>query len=420
MKRVVVIGGGYAGMAAAHTLLKQDGCKVTVVEKNPVLGGLAGSFEHAKKFFPLGYHHILQGEKHLLGIIKELGLEGRLAWKPIKMLFHINGLYDLRNPLTILRLPLSFRAKARFVAFMLRCFLRKNWGALENTPADEWLLKSAGREVKEVIFDRLIEIKFGMDSSKVSAAWLGARLAAREGSSKFGCMPGADWTREVINGLENSVKEKGGIIICGENVQEVLVKDNAVKGVRLENGKIIGADIIVSAVPTTTFVNLLPSYKDDVLEGISYINTVSCIVGTKQKLPDFYWAVALQPKMSCAGVFNLTNLNPSLGNGETVVNFFTHLQQDNQFFSKDDEAILKSYKEDFRNMFGFELQEEWVKINRITDSSPNFVKGYKNPVIKGSVEGLFFAGNYRTYPWITSTNMALASGIEAAKVIVNG
>ncbi len=419
MKRVVVIGGGYSGMGAAHELLKHE-YRVTVIEKNPVLGGLASSFEQDKKQFPLGYHHILQGEQTLLGIIKELGLEGKLAWKPIKMLFHMGKLYDLQNPLTLLKLPLSFRAKVRFALFMIRCFLTKDWSALEGTAANEWLLKKAGKEVKEKIFDRLIDIKFGMDSSKVSAAWLGARLAKREGSSKFGCMPGRDWTREVIVALDKSVRAKGGRVVCDQGVKEILVKGDAIEGVMLENGEVIDADIVVSTVPTPIFFKLLPSYKDEVLERISYIHTVSCLVGTQQRLPDFYWAVAVQPRMSMSGVFNLTNLNPTLANGETVVNFFTHLQPENPFFKENDATILKRYKEDFKTMFGFELQESWVRINRIRYTSPSFVKGYKNPAIKGNIEGLYFAGNYRTYPHITSTNMALASGIETAQVIVNG
>ena len=43
-KNVVVLGGGVAGLSAAH-YLAQDGHRVTVVEKAPQTGGLCASFE---------------------------------------------------------------------------------------------------------------------------------------------------------------------------------------------------------------------------------------------------------------------------------------------------------------------------------------------------------------------------------------
>ena len=39
---VVVIGGGFCGLAAAHELVKQ-GVRVTVLERDEEVGGLAGS-----------------------------------------------------------------------------------------------------------------------------------------------------------------------------------------------------------------------------------------------------------------------------------------------------------------------------------------------------------------------------------------
>src|SRR5215213_5331085 len=63
---VVVLGGGLAGVATAYALA-QAGCRdVTIVERGPRLGGLAGSFERNGHFYPLGYHHILHRDATLL------------------------------------------------------------------------------------------------------------------------------------------------------------------------------------------------------------------------------------------------------------------------------------------------------------------------------------------------------------------
>jgi phytoene dehydrogenase-like protein len=44
MKKVIVIGGGIAGLASA-ALLARDGYDVTLLESNPNVGGRAGSWE---------------------------------------------------------------------------------------------------------------------------------------------------------------------------------------------------------------------------------------------------------------------------------------------------------------------------------------------------------------------------------------
>ena len=56
---VVVLGGGLSGVATAYTLARAGITDVTIVERGPTLGGLAGSFEQEGHFYPLGYHHIL-------------------------------------------------------------------------------------------------------------------------------------------------------------------------------------------------------------------------------------------------------------------------------------------------------------------------------------------------------------------------
>ncbi|MEO5761752.1 MAG: FAD-dependent oxidoreductase, partial [Vicinamibacteria bacterium] len=43
--RVVVLGGGLSGVAVAYALARTEAFDVTVVERGPALGGLAGSFE---------------------------------------------------------------------------------------------------------------------------------------------------------------------------------------------------------------------------------------------------------------------------------------------------------------------------------------------------------------------------------------
>ena len=72
---VAIIGAGYGGMAAAWDLIRA-GHDVTIYEAADYVGGLASGFKEpnwdwsVEKF----YHHWFASDKHMLGLIDELGL----------------------------------------------------------------------------------------------------------------------------------------------------------------------------------------------------------------------------------------------------------------------------------------------------------------------------------------------------------
>ena len=93
MKDCVIIGGGLAGMAAAWQTSRQ-GLDGTLIEKNDHLGGLASSFEMNGRVFPLGYHHILASDDHLLAFLGRLGLMSKVHWTEVKMAFSIRSIQN--------------------------------------------------------------------------------------------------------------------------------------------------------------------------------------------------------------------------------------------------------------------------------------------------------------------------------------
>src|SRR5215207_4222173 len=131
---VTVLGGGLSGCSTAYALA-QAGLHVSVVERAPALGGLAGSFEREGHFYPLGYHHILHRDRTLLYFLERIGALEQVHWRRIRMYFRVGGqLYDLANPVDLLRFPMPFVDKARFAVLMLRAFTKTDW--------DDWLDKS--------------------------------------------------------------------------------------------------------------------------------------------------------------------------------------------------------------------------------------------------------------------------------------
>ena len=74
MSKIAIIGAGFGGMAAAWDL-RRAGHDVTIYEAADYVGGLASGFKEpgwdwsVEKF----YHHWFASDKHMLGLIKELG-----------------------------------------------------------------------------------------------------------------------------------------------------------------------------------------------------------------------------------------------------------------------------------------------------------------------------------------------------------
>ena len=73
-----MIGGGPAGLKAAHALVKA-GVEVTLLESAPVLGGLASSFDVQGVRIERYYHFICQGDDDLVETLAELGLSPQAA-----------------------------------------------------------------------------------------------------------------------------------------------------------------------------------------------------------------------------------------------------------------------------------------------------------------------------------------------------
>jgi protoporphyrinogen oxidase len=167
---------------------------------------------------------------------------------------------------------------------------------------------------------------------------------------------------------------------------------------------------------------LVPQDDTPNLQGIRYTALISVVCATRQRIrPDAYWInLASLDRTACA-IFLLSSLNPTIGRlGDTCVNFVSHLQsRDRQLFQESDEQLMKRYQDDFRSVFGFELEPFWTNIARVPLYSPVFGRRFHNPPIRStSWRNLYLAGNYRTFPSIASTGTALGSGLEAGRALL--
>lgn len=410
-------------MGAAYTLLAAGVRDVVIVERDGVLGGLAGTFEQDGHEYPLAYHHILDRDSALHFFLDRIGALERVRWTRIRMYFEsADELYDFTNPIDFLRFPMSLFDKARFARLMLRCFLERDWDAWRDRSAEELLDSWGGAGVRHALFEPLCRIKFDLSCAETSAAWLGARLHAREGSSSLGFIPGTNWTHVLCTGLGRLIEKQGARIRLRASAARLQTEGDGVVAVELEGGETLRADDVVVTLPPEKYLAMVPEEHTPELHSIRYTAIISVIMATRQQVDlDFYWINLTSLKHNANGIFRLERLNPTIGvPGDSYLNFITHLpSRAHAMFRQSDEELIAGYRKDFEDIFGFRLETHWIQISRIPLYSPVFARNYSNPPVRSaSWRNVFFAGNHRSFPSVVSTGTALATGIEAAELIL--
>ena len=422
-RSIVVLGGGLSGMAAAYSLARAGLRDITLVERGAELGGLAGTFESGDHFYPLGYHHILHSDRTLLYVLDLIGAMPEVRWRKIRMFFRVGGrLYNLADPVDFLRFPMSPMDKLRFVRMMSRAFRKRDWSDWNDKSARDLVDRWAGPGVRAAIFEPLTRLKFQLPCEEVSGAWLGARLHAREGADAFGYIPGSNWTKVLCDGLTRLLRDQGVDVRTRTSARRLHEQGDRIGEVELADGARLRADLVVSTVPTEVYCSMVSADATPDIASIRYTAMISAIGASRQRIePDFYWMNLASLDRTAGGIFMLNSLNPTIGEpGHSCINFVTHVQsRDSEFFKRSDEELMAGYRQDFREVFGFEFEPFWTHISRVPMYSPIFLRHYANlPIRSATWRNVYFAGNYRTFPSVVSTGTAMWSGLETAQAIL--
>ena len=103
MLDVVILGGGFAGLAAAYRL-GQKGIRSIILEAAPSVAGLGGCCEVGGALVERFYHHIKPEDRHIIDLIGELGLGDNLEWTDTRMGFYHGGkVHPFSTALDLLR-----------------------------------------------------------------------------------------------------------------------------------------------------------------------------------------------------------------------------------------------------------------------------------------------------------------------------
>jgi protoporphyrinogen oxidase len=313
---VGILGGGITGLTAAFYLLRA-GCRVTVIEAQPQLGGLATSFDFGSFSWDKFYHCILTSDAPLRQLISDLGLSQEMRWTETKVgFFTSRGLHSMTSSLDFLRFPgISLWEKLRLGIGLLSVTRIEQGLPLEKEPIGPWLTRKFGSGNYRKLWEPLLKCKLGSARDQASASFIWATIkrlySTRDKDAskkeKLGYVRGG--YRTVFARLAEQIQAMGGKIVTGARVGQVTALESG--GIRVETATSgFSFDSVVATIPSTLFTKIVPELSPDYrgrLERMQYMGMVCAVMLVKRKLTPYY-CTNITEDLPFTGIIEMTNL----------------------------------------------------------------------------------------------------------------
>ena len=315
MARVVVIGAGIMGLAAAYQAAKR-GHDVAVYEAAPQAGGMAAHFMLGDISTERFYHFLCKTDQPVFDLLAELGIADTLCWADTSMGYYFGGaLHRWGDPFALLAFPhLSLIEKFRYGLLMFISARRNRWDGLETRSARDWITAWCGASVYAKMWRSLFEFKFYQYTDNISAAWIWTRIR-RVGRSRknllqeqLGYLQGGSET--LVDALVRAIEAAGGAVHLGRGVSRVLTEAGRATGVRTQAGD-VAADAVICTVPTPYVGDLvpdLPAASQAAYRAIENIGVVCVALRLRQSVTPHFWVNIHEPGMGVPGIIEFSNL----------------------------------------------------------------------------------------------------------------
>lgn len=471
-ERVIVIGGGLAGLAAAQALAKR-GFNVTILESRNRLGGRAGSFtdpttgqvidacqhvsmgccaELAKFIRTMGVDHLLHAERTLYFQTPD-GRVTRFKADPLPAPFHLARSFLRLHYLTLMDklriawglMKLRFHhegAKAkskvkvdRPYREMFHLILMRGWWPFrqrkasdlqqlaDDVPFLEWL--RANRQNQRCI-DRFWSIvlvsalnetidRVGIKYAK--KVFIDGFLKSRRGYEVQ--VPSVPLDRLYGEEMRKWFNDHKVQIRTNCGVKSIDIENNVATGVTLRSGETIQANHIVSAVPSQRLTDMLPPnvLEDLDFSGLKFLEFAPVVsVHLWFDRPVMKLPHVILVDCSCQWVFSRGEVAP----GEWYVQVVISAAHD---LAKLGHAeIERQVMDELAKVLPDTVNAKRIRCRVVTEHAATFSPtpgvDYWRPGPKCTIERLILAGDWTATGWPATMEGAVRSGYEAAANII--
>lgn len=378
--KIGIIGGGLTGLVAAHALSERY--EVDIFEKMPFLGGCLSSYYINDYWIERYYHHCFSTDTHLFALIDKLGLSEKLEWKTGTTGYYAKKkIYALNTPKEILLYPeLSIVDKAK-LAYLTLTAKKADLNALDNIPAERYIIEHLGENVYTSFFEPLLKSKFGEQRKQVSAAWLMSRIAIRSNrgvaGEHLGYLNGG--FHLLIDALLQSIERNGGKIR----------KHQPVSSIGQKNGSWTINDNCYDAVISTIPPQELERAGGPTMQPIPYQGAACMTLAMEREVAQGIYWLNMKDAAPYGAVVTHTNFISKERYGEHIVYLAS-------YFSGSVPAQLdRRMLDDFCNRFSVAPTEiHWHKMAIDPLAGPVYTTGYRSLIPAYEQKGLYLAGMF--------------------------
>jgi protoporphyrinogen oxidase len=428
---VVVVGGGFGGLAAAYELAIA-GRRVTLLEADDALGGLAGSFDVGGQRLERFYHHWFTNDRHVMELIADLGNEDAILRRPsMTSTFVGNRFFRLASPVDLLRftaLPLVDRFRLGLMTLRVRHISEVE--GLEDRTAVEWLQSLGGRRSYDVLWEPLLRGKFGDAADDVAAVWMWNKLKLRGSSRGRGGKEELAYYRGGFAALADEVADEirrcGGEVRTSAPVQALEVEAGRVAGVVVD-GDIVEASTVILTPALPIIADLLEPHAHEgylrSLRSVRYLANVCTVLELDRSLSDTYWLNVNDPGFPFVAVIEHTNFEPAASYaGRHVLYLSRYLSTSDPVWSMADGEVIRDATHHLQRMFPT-FEHRWMldaHVWRARYAQPIVDRGYRQrlPASRAPVGGVYIASMAQVYPEDRGTNYAIREGRAVARQVI--
>jgi len=454
MSRVIVIGGGLAGLAGA-VALADAGLRVELYERRPILGGRASSFIHPSSGERVdNCQHVLLGCcVNLLDFYARLGVRDRIAFhRTIPFIdesrrVSVIGPSRLPPPLhlvpSFLRLrTMGFRDKlsiVRTVTGMIRHVMKQRktdipdaLHAAEAPSPDSmatWLEThgATGRAVeafwKPFLISALNDELDDIDAEYGIRTAVRAFLINRRGYEVgLPAVPLGDLYAPCIDYIE----QRGGHVVLDQGITGISTDHGRVTSVSLRDGSSVEAGAYLSALPFDVLCRLLPeSHASNpyfaILGGLSVSPITAVHVWFDRPVTELDYAAVIGRRIQW--IFNQSIRDPgAFSTGGTGAYLGLVVSASDAWMKMPQQEIIDQAMEDLGDLLPAVRQAGLLKAVVVKEGRATFAPrpgcDALRPGPTSPLSNLFVAGDWVQTGWPATMESAVRSGYQAAEALL--
>jgi protoporphyrinogen oxidase len=445
LKKVLVVGGGCAGLTAAYTLNKA-GYDVTVLEADLIVGGRMSVFEKDGYMVDEKAQFVHPGYKIAREMLKELGLFDTLHDFDLGGGMHVwfQGHWvsafpkpDDAKAVALNKEWMDYMGQENFGRFV--GFIEKYCKGKFYEGSVDWMMdldtddgSNFGEFVKKNFGERILECFV-----QPVVASLGLEYPEKCGIA-FGLqivwtvlVGGAAVIQKGLGQLaERMAAPLGDRVKLGTPAKEIVIKNGKVTGVMTEQGVFYPAEDVVCAAPATVALKIMPNLPEvmkKAMSKVTYCPTIHVTLFMDKKLTDDVLVGGLLPRSEgqpfCTILFQSSRNPWMLPNKDSdSVSVFFYGDPLPKYWGKSDDkicdavlAILLRYYPDMPDhyVFGHVVRCELANYT-MHNGCASAIKDLRDHHYQ-DVKGLYLAADYM---YTGSYESALAAGRKAAMVVM--